>query len=196
MRYLLSLTLATLAALCVAGCVTPVPTASTYSIAQASGGPNCRRLAQPGDTKIQIYCQSASHSVWPFSPASVSEQPSSGTSCRELAEAVTTRITTYCGTAAEWDAFDTRAVNEGTTCRWTPGPRRSAGPPAQARELCLTAAHWQTFEQAVAANRRGRSAGAPGANWPGSGVPQGTSGSGFGASSSYGYFPAGGAIGQ
>ena len=215
MRYSLSLTLAALAALSVAGCAT-VPTSSRYTVAEASGGPNCRRLAQPGDTKIQIYCSKAQpEGVWPLAAGTHSEPRSGETTCRSLAppESATAstppssangklsagrgarpavaqpdnQVQTFCGNAADWDQFDTRAASEGVTCRWLGGPVKH-GPPRQ--ELCLSAAQWLRVET----NRSTRLAN-EGSNWGGtSGVPVSVDSVGF--MSSYGYFPSGGAIGS
>jgi hypothetical protein len=200
MRHSLSLTLAALAVLSVAGCAT-APPSSRYTIAEASGGPNCQRLAQPGDTKIQIYCSKAQpERVWPLTAGTPSEPKSGDTTCRSLAQpadkaerpALTAgearpTIQTFCGNAADWDKFDTRAASEGVTCRWLGGPVKH-GPPRQ--ELCLSAALWQRVE-----TNRSRALANDGSNWGGnSGVP--VSGPGVDATSSYGYFPSGGAIGS
>jgi hypothetical protein len=178
MRYLLSLTLA---ALLVAGCAT-IPQSSRYTLAETSGGPNCRRLAQPGDTRIQIYCSKAQ----PERPlaASASGETSGDKSCRGLANTPDRKVHTSCGTAAEWEQYDTWAANAGVTCRWE-GPRAKGAP--QRQELCLTVAQWQRVD----ANRSQRVAGS-GSDWGGNG---GGSGSGSPYASSFGAFPAGSAVG-
>ena len=189
MRYLLSLTLAAIAALSVAGCATPAPTASNYTIAQVSGGPNCRRLAQPGDTKFQIYCTVDSERIWAGHPRS-SDRTAGDTTCRRLAEPAGKRVETYCATTTQWGEFDARAVNEGVTCRWLGSSRRLSPIP---QELCLTAPQWQIAEANLAAYRASPGVADAGSNWPGNGIPQPTSPA---YATSYGYFPAGGAIGS
>lgn len=191
MKYLLSFSLAALAALCVTGCATK-PASNGYTLAQ-TGGTNCRRFAQPDDTKIQIYCSKwQQHRV-------AAQRPSEDTSCRWLSQPADNqfgaRAERVCGNAAKWDEFDTSAVNASITCRWELG----AGPKKRAEETCLTAALWQQVDSYRAqqlANYTGTRSGGPGsvgANWPGSGVP--SSGNGMAPASSYGYFPAGTAIG-
>jgi hypothetical protein len=192
MRILLSVALATLAIL--TGCATK-PAGWEYTHAQTSGGPNCQRLAKPGDAKIQIYCKTRRpENVWPIEQA-LSEllrpMPSTGappqasgeTRCRRVSVTSDKKIETSCGTSAQWDEFDSWAVNAGVTCRW---PVTLRGKMSQ--ELCLSAAQWGLYD----ASRR-RAVANTGSNWPGSGVSSG--GSGFGYATSYGYSSTG-VIGQ
>jgi hypothetical protein len=188
MKHLLSFSLAAIAALSVTGCATP-----SYTIAQTAGGSDCRRLAQPGDTKIKIYC---SDTIWSatshkpaFRPAAASQPQVSGdTRCRWVAKPTDKRIRNICGDTAQWDQFDSDAISAGVTCRWT-----SFRPRAQPEELCLNVAGWRSLDSGP----RGGAIVA-GANWPGNdsvrtntnvGMQPGTGGG------SYGYFPAGTAIG-
>ena len=181
MRYLFSLTLAAVATLSVAGCATThgEPAVNKYTVAQISGGPDCRRLAQPGDTKIHIYCKK---SIWPVTSGSEIAQSASDTTCRSLAQP-DKRIQPVCHSSAEWDEFDTAAVNTGMSCRWFGSGRRNA--PA-AQEVCLTSSQWAMVET----NRAARAISSSGANWPGSGVvqsaPQGPASS-YGATCCNGY---------
>jgi hypothetical protein len=178
---------ALLAALFLAGCAA----SGMYTL----GSTDCQRLAQPGDSKIQIYCRSPERdTASPISPAMQAEfltpaadQTSASKTCRRAPRLAVGSIRTFCGDAAEWDEFDTWAVGAGVTCRWTPAPGHNIPP-----ELCLTAAQWDRF----GLNRgRGRMF-SPGSNWPGRGTPQPTpSGSGFGYATSYG-FSSTGVIGQ
>jgi hypothetical protein len=184
MRYLLSLSLAALATLSVAGCAT-----TAYTIAQESGGSDCRRLAQPGDTKIRIYC---AHSIWSdtrHAAASAASQPqaSGDSTCRWVAKPTDTRIKNICGDTAQWNQFDSAAIAGGVTCRWT-----SFRPRAQPEELCLNVAQWRGLD----------SGGARGAVLAGRGWPQNDSVmtnsptiNPINSTASYGVFPAGGAIG-
>src|SRR5262245_37273835 len=136
MRYLLSLTLVAIVALSAAGCVGPYWRG--YTVAQESGGPHCMRLAQPGDTKIQIYCYRPSHA----------KAPTAATTCRKLAKAPNNEIRTYCGTDAEWNEYDTWAVTAGVTCRWNAFARKD-GP----NETCQPATQWAAQSLAAAARR-------------------------------------------
>ena len=186
-KHLPSFSLAAMAVLCVAGCAGPA--LNGYTLAQ-TGGTACRRFAQPGDAKIQIYC-----SAYPVRSARA--QPSKDASCRWLAEPADNkfgaRATSVCRNAAQWEEFDTAAVNAGVTCRWEKGVDLKKPP----EETCLTAALWQEVEheRALIAKRSpaAGSSASVGSNWPGSGVP--TSSSGMSGGSSYGYFPLGTAIG-
>ena len=184
MKYALSL--AVLVGLSVAGCATsPQLTAqdSQFTIAQASGGPNCRRLAKPGDTKIQIYCSDErAGRAW----------AAGGRNCRVVSRVDNDQMLRFCGRGAEWEQFDTWAVSRGITCRWV-------GPTMQRQEFCMTSAQWQAFEKSPTRFAGGRMVAGPsvsGPNWPGNGGGGGSGGSGFGYATSYGYFPAGGAIGS
>jgi hypothetical protein len=187
MKYSLSLTFAALAAVSIAGCASAPTKPNEYTVARASGGSDCQRIAQPGDTKIQIYCQQ-SRSIWPVATPSESARASGYSSCRRLARSAFGPLQTYCGTTAQWSEFDTLAIKTGVTCRWLGHP---------AREVCLDGNQWVRAE----ANSRGRtpfrdhsffgySSGSTGWTSPSDGAgsqPYATS---------YGYFPAGGAIGQ
>ena len=186
MRYLLSLTIPALATLWVAGCAT-VPAASRYTLAETSGGPDCRRLAQPADTKIQIYCLTAQPKrFWPLDGTALGTPPKSDEkSCRDIANTPDRRIHTTCGTDAEWEQYDTWAANAGVTCRWE-GHRPQGA--RQRAELCLSVAQWQVFE---ASRSRPAPSASAGSGW-GGGVPPASSPP---YASSYGYFPAGSAIG-
>jgi len=186
MRYLPSLTLPALAMLWVAGCAT-VPPSSRYTLAETSGGPDCRRLAQPADAKIQIYCSKAQPKrFWPLDgTALAAPQKSDEKSCRDLANTPDRKIHTTCGTDAEWEQYDTWAANAGVTCRWE-GHRPRGAP--QRSELCLSVAQWQVFD----ANRSRQFPDAR-SSWGGDGG--GSSGSGSPYASSYGPFPAGSAVG-
>lgn len=193
MKSLLWLLPASLVALSVAGCATTTP-AATYRFAQTSGGPDCRRLAQSGDTMIKIYCNKTASTAL-SAPAQTSEDPE----CRLLAEPRSTRIRSFCGSAPEWSSFDIWAVDAGVTCRWHGGRGTVELRPAFAtatsardaipQELCLTVAQWRSFEA-------GRNREVDNAPWP---MPEGkdmpSAGNLYGAGG-YGYFPAGGAIGQ
>ncbi len=142
-----------LVALCALSFVLPAvacaaaPTAGEYTIAQTSGGPNCRRLAQPGDDSIRIYCRDTRQPLPAATPgaqasmqaATASAQTSGDTSCRRFVPLEDTRIQTYCGNAAQWEEFDSRAVNAGVTCRWEPAPQGQT-----LQELCLNDAQWDS----------------------------------------------------
>lgn len=177
MKHLRSFALFAIAALALQGCAAPSPIRS--DLVRASEGAQCRRLAQPGDQKIQIYCSDQDGNF--VLPLAASEQKADDTSCRLLAPR--RRV---CGTTAEWDQFDTRAVATGVTCRM----RRGSVGHHPAEELCLSTAQWE------AANRNSRRSvafGAPGSNWP---VDPSISTSGNQAySTSYGFFPQGTSIG-
>lgn len=185
MKYRLSLALAALAAAFLAGCATGPAKSNDYVFARTSGGPDCRRFAQPGDAKIQIYCkQSQPDRLWPTAPAA---QASGDVSCRRLATSITGGIRVYCGNSARWDEFDARAVNAGVTCRWM---GYSHGLSRAPQEVCLDGNQWVRAE----ANRRSRPVDSGVRSWSSGGY--GNSGSDAAYATSYGYFPAGGAIGQ
>ncbi len=192
MKHLLSFTLLAVAALTLQGCASaPSPTQS--ALVRASEGANCRRLAQPGDQKIQIYCSDKDGDfVLPLAnalpagqlrAASASEQKADDTSCRLLAPR-----RKVCGTTAEWDQFDTRAVATGLTCRLRHG---SVGH-HPVEELCLSTAQWESFGRN---SRRAVAFAAPGSNWPGNSSLETNAPIYQGGGGSYGYFPAGTAIG-
>jgi hypothetical protein len=186
MRYLLSLSLAALATLSVAGCAT-----TAYTIAQESGGSDCRRLAQPGDTKIRIYC---AHTVWSDTrhqpatrtPAASRPQTSGDSSCRWIAKATDTRIKNICGDTAQWNQFDSAAIAAGVTCRWT-----AFRPRTQPEELCLNVAQWRGLDSAPS-----RAAAAFNV-WPtnDSLIRNSPTINPINLTGSYGVFPSGGAIG-
>jgi hypothetical protein len=192
MRTLLSLTLVTLATL--AGCAAK-PAGWEYTLTQPSGGPNCQRLAKPGDAKIQIYCKTRRpESVWPIEKAlsellrpipstGAATQASGETRCRRVSLTSDKKVETSCGTSAQWDEFDSWAVNAGVTCRW---PVTLRGKISQ--ELCLSVAQWGRYD----ASRR-RAVANGGSNWPGSGVSSGASVPSY--ATSYGYSSTG-VIGQ
>ena len=185
MRYLLSLTLAALATVSIVGCAPALQKPNEYTIARTSGGADCQRFAQPGDTKIQIYCR-GSRSIWPVAAPSDSALAAGYTDCRKLAKRAFGPVLPYCGTPTQWAEFDTEAIKTGVTCRWL-------GHPAQ--EICLDGGQWLRAE----ANSRSRTllrehgfaySGNTGWTSPSnSSALDATAGS-------YGPFPAGGAIGQ
>jgi hypothetical protein len=189
MKHLVSLSLAGLATLAIAGCAAPSPMRS--DLVKASEGAKCMRLAQPGDQKIQIYCSGKDGDfVLPLAKAfpagqlraaSASEQKAGDTSCRLLGSR-----RKVCGTAEEWDQFDTRAVARGVTCRVARG---SVGFPAE--ELCLSTVQWESINRR---SRRTAAAGDPVFGWPVGAVNPTPSGNQAYATS-YGYFPQGTAIG-
>lgn len=193
MKTLPWLLLASLAALSVAGCATTTP-AATYRFAQTSGGPDCRRVAQSGDTMIRIYCRKADSAA-----LSTPESTSDGSECRLLAEPSSTRIKSFCGSTPEWSSFDIWAVDAGVTCRWTGRrgalelrPVFAATAPASnssPQELCLTVGQWRIFE----ADRNRDVDYSPWPQNPGRDMP--SAGNLYGAGG-YGYFPSGGTIGQ
>lgn len=192
MRYWLSLTLAAFAAASLAGCAgVPTSKSNDYIFARTTGGPDCRRLAQPGDTKIRIYCKnSAPSKIWAIAPAT--SQPAGDMSCRRLATSIEGPVKTYCGTTARWDEFDTRAIKAGVTCRWVGYNHRLA---RAAGEVCLDGSQWTRAE----ANSRSRTpASQPGFAYSGnSGWTSPSNSSALDATAgSYGPFPSGGAIGQ
>ena len=136
------------------------------------GSTDCQRLAQPGDSKIQIYCRSPERDEPALEGTlltAAAEQTSAGTTCRRAASLAVGKIQTICSSAADWDKFDTWATSAGVTCRWSPAPGRNVPP-----ELCLPAARWGAW--ALQRSRPTRAAGgfSAGANWPGSGIPQPT----------------------
>ena len=190
MKHLPSFTLLA-AAFTLQGCAAPSPMQS--DLVRASADAECRRLAQPGDQKIQIYCSDTDgHFVLPLAEAlpagqlrdaSLAEQKAGDTSCRLLAP---TR--TVCGTTVEWDQFDTRAVARGVTCRL----RRGSVGHHPALELCLTTAQWESYNRG---SRRTVAVGAPGSSWPGDPAANGAAGNNQAYATSYGYFPQGTAIG-
>jgi hypothetical protein len=185
MRNLLSFSLAALATLSVAGCAT-----TAYTVVQESGGRDCRRLAQPGDTKIRIYC---AHTVWsdtrhqPARASATSQPQTSGDStCRWVAKPTDTRIRNICGDTAQWDQFDSEAITAGVTCRWTPFRRKT-----QPEELCLNVAQWRGLDSGPA-----RAASATGNVWPtNDSLATNAPGNQIGGGGPYGYFPAGTSIG-
>ncbi len=126
MKPLLSFVLAALALLAVTGCAT------SFDVAQTTGAPDCRRQAQPGDTKINIYCHKA------HSQSAAAQPASTATSCRHLADPSGKGVRSFCGNSTEWEQFDTWAANAGVTCRWL-----TTRTPRAYEELCLTAAAWQ-----------------------------------------------------
>jgi hypothetical protein len=179
MRYLLSLTLVALAALLAAGCASR-PVTEVYTVAQTSGGANCQRIAQPGDTKIQIYCKKPMfRPLWP-----IAAQPVADTTCRWIADPTGKKTQKVCDNAAHWDQFDMLAVNTGVTCRWYPGPRHARN---KVPEICLNAPEWKVVESSLVGVPFGG-----GSNWGGGN----TGGSQAAYATSFGPFPAGGAIGQ
>jgi hypothetical protein len=185
MRYLPSLTLAAVAAFSVVGCAS-VPATKQYTIAQATGGPNCRRLAQPGDTKIQIYCRPLdAQRVSPITTPP-SAQTTGDTTCRQLVPPARDKTQTVCADAARWDEFDTRAVSKGVTCRWwAPYALRKKTAP----ELCLSVALWNRLDS------RSQAFPDSGFGW-GGGITRGSPNEYQQPyATSYGPFPAGGAIG-
>jgi hypothetical protein len=176
MRYLLSLMLAAIATLSLAGCAGPYYRG--YTVVQPSPGPNCRRVAYPGDTKIKIYCKRAS-------PAKA--QTGGDITCRRLTRGVDDTIETFCGNAADWQEYDTWAVNAGVTCSWD--ARAGKDTP---HETCLTVTQWVAQWRVQAAKlRRGL------ANSDGFSVPAGVqSGSSPAYATSYGGFSPDGTVGQ
>jgi hypothetical protein len=180
MRQLLPFALAAIATLSFAGCAGPLLTQPIkgYTLSQ-SGGPNCFRFAAPGDTKIQIYCN-----AWrPAWGRKVSDVPAN---CRQLAKN-DDGLQSVCADATYWDAYDTLAVNAGVICRWTEQSKQPS------TEVCLTAGNWQNAAYVKFWAPRTRSAGGFGAPWGGGGAGSGSQDS---YATSYGAFPAGGAIGQ
>src|SRR5262245_18982406 len=173
MKYLLSLV--ALAVLSMAGCAT-----TAYTVAQTSGGQDCRRLAQPGDTKIRIYC-SQSHTA-----AAGTTQPLGDGSCRWFAQPTDTRIKSFCANAAQWDQFDMKAVSADVTCRWT-----SFRPKASPEELCLNGKQWRAFDTTP----QGARAISAGSYWPQNDSLATNSPTINGGGGSSGIFPSGGAIG-
>jgi hypothetical protein len=154
---------ALVAALSLAGCAA----SSMHTL----GSTDCQRLAQPGDSKIQIYCRAPERNT-PATEAKfltpVSEQISAGTTCRRAPRLAGSKIRTICSSTADWDKFDTWAASAGVTCRWSPAPGHNVP-----SELCLTAARWEAW--ALQQSRPSRAAGfTAGANWPGNGIPQPT----------------------
>jgi hypothetical protein len=179
MRYRLSFSLSVLAALVLAGCGTMNWSNTVHYVAgRAAGGPNCIRGAMPGDTKIQVYCPTY------LSDATLARRappPAEGdVTCRNLSESTNAKTEKICRDAAQWEAYDIAAVKDRVSCRWSAHSRK-----AQAQETCLAAAQWR----ALTAARRGPSS--TQSNWPGHSQPSSVQG----PSSSYGYFPAGTAIG-
>jgi hypothetical protein len=151
MKHLHSLSVATLAALCLVGCATSPPAGSPdqerYTIARTSGGPDCRRLAQSGDRKIQIYCSDSHIDAAMRAGSHIATSPQAGetsgdTNCRRVARLTDRRIQIFCGSTSEWEQFDTWAVSAGISCRWPPA--RGHGQASQ--ELCLNAAQWRILE--------------------------------------------------
>ncbi len=141
---------------------------------------NCQRLAKVGDKKIQIYCivHESSHPTRPMRTARAPEVASGDTSCRRLVKPGNNRIQGFCGDRAQWEEFDTWAVNAGVTCRLA----------GTSQELCLTVAQWNSFA-------RPRIDSSAGSHWPGN-PSLGIDSSGNQAyGGSYGYFPTGTAIG-
>jgi hypothetical protein len=146
MRHLLSLSLASVAALSVVGCVSG-PHAVRYSAAPTLGGSRCSRLAQPGNEKIQIVCSGTRLDyVWPIDAPTrrlpaltpvLTQAQASQKSCRQLIAPGEQKVRTACGDIAWWDAFDTWAVTAGVTCRWARTPQ----------ELCLNAEQWNNFDK-------------------------------------------------
>ena len=197
MRYLLSLTLAAIAALSVAGCATVSDHTAIAAVSKDSG---CRRLAHPDDTKIQIYC--ASGRAWADATLTAARETHSGKTCRIAAWFANDKIVQMCGTPAQWDTWDTWAAQADVTCRLTPDPRKSISRTLWTRgpnEICLSAAQWQNpgtirnaFASARAVGVRNVTSG-----WSDSGSSgSAPTGSQAAYATSYGYFPAGTAIGQ
>jgi hypothetical protein len=178
MRHWLSLPLAALATLSLAGCVGPYYRG--FTVAQPTGGPDCMRLAQPGDTKIQIYCNRPSRK----------QQASGDTTCRSLAKTPDDAIQTYCGNAADWDHYDTWAVNARVTCQWKVLARNGS---TASQETCLNAEQWRAQWVAYAATLRRGPVNSGASSYPPAGV---SSGSAPAYATSFGAFPAGGAIGM
>jgi hypothetical protein len=187
MKHLPSFALLVVTALTLQGCASaPSPTQS--ALVKASAGAQCRRLAQPGDQKIQIYCSDKDGDfVLPVAkalpagqlqPASVSADD---TSCRLL-----TPRRKVCGTTAEWDQFDTRAVARGVTCR----VKRGSVGHHPAEEICRSTAQWESSDHSP---RRTVAFGAPGSNWPGNSSTSTSANPAY--ATSYGYFPQGTSIG-
>ncbi len=157
MRHLLPFALAAIGVLSFAGCAGPLITnpPKGHALAEA-GGRGCARFAEPEDTKIQIYCSTRRHAqVQP-----VSDVPSN---CRMLLDKSGDGVESSCRDAAQWNEYDTVAVNAGVTCRWR----------SMTQEVCLTAGNWKKQDDAARRALRVRSA---------SGVPRGGFGSPWGGS--------------
>ena len=59
------------------------------------------------------------------------------TTCRRFAPPGDKKIQKFCGDAAQWAAFDRRAVDTGVSCRW----------PGTPEALCLSVAQWESFDR-------------------------------------------------
>lgn len=191
MRHLLPFALAAVSVLSFAGCAGPLIAnpPKPYALAQ-TGGLNCARFAESGDKKIQIYC-----GTWRHAKVTVSDAASN---CRLLLDKSGDGVESSCRDAAQWDQYDTLAVSAGVTCRWRSMTRQTKeqlqAPKPQLQEVCLTASNWTKVDDAERqAPRRRAVDGSFGSPWGGGGAGSGSQDS---YATSYGAFPAGGAIGQ